>query len=202
LNQELEQQRRNFESEQEKYNEGIQKIQLEYDKASGENKQLLEKQKEAFDRERQLSKEREAQLITSLKEEIERKRMASDRESQEQSDLRRKYEEAESKIQKKRNEIKLTVEFHTLAKNIEKSFENLEKEKDLLDEHKAYLNERSTGGTVVKGIFSLGIHSIFNSGRKERLEGQIREYRKGLRKTLDYYSKLLLGEKHPRNDEV
>lgn len=98
--------------------------------------------------------------------------------------------------------IRVSKDHQQRCNDIESLFDKKEKDYQAWQEEKRYRETRSSFNTVLKGIFSLGIHSISHAGLQDRLKSDYENTKERLQAALRLYESSLQGERHWRHDEV
>ncbi len=119
-------------------------------------------------------------------------------DNQELRELNAKYKkEAEERL----NTIVSSKDFRDLCGTIDYLFVQQSETKQAWQEEKNYIATRSGFGTVLKGIFTLGFHTIHHSGKEDLLRREYENTKSELKIKLELYEKNT-GKKHSRHDEV
>lgn len=135
--------------------------------------------------------------IEKLYKNVETKILEVDNE-----ELKKQNAQLADKSRKAVEIIRASKEHQQLCLSIESLFDKKEKDYQAWQEEKRYRETRSGFNTVLKGIFSLGLHSIAHDGLQDRLKSDYENTKESLQAALKRYELNLQGERHWRHDEV
>jgi DNA repair exonuclease SbcCD ATPase subunit len=150
---------------------------------------------------KKIKKEHEEELEKE-KEKIKKLQVVEEKKIDNIDDQQKKIREEEERKNKERAKIRESKSFRDVCDEIDTRYKALKEAKRVWDEHLEYLRNRSGAGTFFKGVFSLGIHSLDNWGKAERLENNYKDIKEELKKSLYTYRGMMLQEKHSLHDEV